>query len=159
MGRRRVPRTKPRTKPISKPITTSPGSAPGCPCKSTPLAPRSCLTTRPPRCSTGRVVKQSSGVAEHQQGQPGAENLWLWLRGAGGTVRRRGEGRARMAKKPTEKWVVVLEGSIDRWGVIEAMSGQRCALGSGRRGDDGRVAEGCWTQANGNCLAGRRGAR
>ena len=64
-----------------------------------------------------------------------------------------------MAKKPIEKRMVVVEGSIDRWGVIEATSGQRCALGSGRRGDDGRVAEGCWTQANGDCVAGRRCAR
>ena len=69
-GGRLVTRTKPRTEPRN----VFPGSAPGCPCKCTPLAPAGCMTTRPPRCSKVRVVMQSLGVAEHQQGQPGAES-------------------------------------------------------------------------------------
>ena len=65
-------RVMPRTKPRTEPRNVFPGSAPGCPCKCTPLAPAGCMTTRPPRCSAVRVVMQSLGVAEHQQGQPGA---------------------------------------------------------------------------------------
>ena len=57
-----------------------------------------------------------------------------------------------MARKPTVKRVVVAEGSSDRWGAIVAMSGQRCAFGSGRGGDDRRVAEGCWTQQTASAL-------
>jgi hypothetical protein len=72
-----VPRTKPRTEPR----IVFPGSAPGCPCKCTPLAAAICMTTRPPRCSKVRVVMQSLGVAEHQQGQPGAESSHLSMRG------------------------------------------------------------------------------
>ena len=63
-----------RTKPRTEPRNVFPVSAPGCPCKCTPLAPAVCMTTRPPRCSKVRVVMQSLGVAEHQQGQPGAES-------------------------------------------------------------------------------------
>ena len=39
-----VPRTEPRTEPRN----VFPGSAPGCPCKCTPLAPAGCMTTRAP---------------------------------------------------------------------------------------------------------------
>lgn len=74
-----VPRTKPRTEPR----IVFPGSAPGCPCKCTPLAPAICMTTRPPRCSKVRVVMQSLGVAEHQQGQPGAGSSLFSRRGHG----------------------------------------------------------------------------
>ena len=63
-----------RTKRRTQPRNVLPGSAPGCPCKCTPLAPADCMTTRPPRCSKVRVVMQPLGVAEHQQGQPGAES-------------------------------------------------------------------------------------
>ncbi len=116
-GKAVAPRTKPRTEPRN----VFPGLAPGCPCKCTPLSPAVCMTTLPPRCCV-MVVMQSLGVAEHQQGQPGAKSSlcsrrghglggdeggmqWGWAAGsaAGATA---ADGRFRFGGWPDERFVV-----------------------------------------------------
>jgi hypothetical protein len=92
----------PITKPITKPLTVGEGAAPGPPCKCMPLAPKFCLTTRPPRLRRKFGWSGSpSGLAEHQQGEPGAaaagqgaQQLWgsRWGRA---TTKHGGQDQAR----------------------------------------------------------------
>ena len=87
------------TKGLSEHLIPGAGPAPGF-CLQIPgfvvLFPAHGLTTRPPRCSAVRVVKQSLGTVGYQQAEPGAAQKWLL-----GGERNRAEDQVENPCRPT----------------------------------------------------------